>query len=107
MRAFEKAGAANKRFFIVSGYCSNDQIIEIIRENFPKYRENLPDKSVSGGGKKGCSVRALLNRSDGTPELPDTYKVDVRRSIEVLGLNYKSLEECIVDTVRSFASIPA
>lgn len=102
MQAFEQASAANKRFFITNGYCSNRQIIEIIRDNFPEYRENLPDTSVSGG-KHNCPIRDLLVRR--TPEEPETYKLDVRRSVEVLGLKYRSLEECIVDTVRSFASI--
>ncbi|KAG6364208.1 hypothetical protein INS49_005806 [Diaporthe citri] len=36
VRAFEQAAAANKRFFITNGCCSNPQIIDIIRENFPE-----------------------------------------------------------------------
>ncbi|KAL2276773.1 hypothetical protein FJTKL_00435 [Diaporthe vaccinii] len=60
VQAFEQAAAANKRFFITNGYCSNRQIIEIIRQNFPESRESLPDTSVAGEGKHNCPLRASL-----------------------------------------------
>ncbi|KAF4486964.1 Ketoreductase azaE [Colletotrichum fructicola Nara gc5] len=86
--AVEKEQAANQRFFITGGCCSNRQIIDIIRKNFPEYKSALPSKCTKGG------------------ELPDkVYKVNNQRSIDVLGIKYRSFEECVVDTVRSFGSV--
>ncbi|KAI8235633.1 hypothetical protein K4K54_005650 [Colletotrichum sp. SAR 10_86] len=86
--AMEKEQAGNQRFFITGGYCSNRQIIEIIRKNFPEYKSALPSKCTKGG------------------ELPDkVYKVNNQRSIDILGIKYRSFEECVVDTVRSFGTV--
>ncbi|KAI8183184.1 hypothetical protein K4K53_004664 [Colletotrichum sp. SAR 10_77] len=86
--AMEKEEAGNQRFFITGGYCSNRQIIDIIRKNFPEYKSALPSKCTKGG------------------ELPDkVYKVSNQRSIDVLGIKYRSFEECVVDTVRSFGTV--
>ncbi|KAI8315066.1 Ketoreductase azaE [Colletotrichum sp. SAR11_59] len=48
--AMEKKGAANQRFFITGGYCSNRQIIDIICRNFPQYKSGLPSKCTKGEG---------------------------------------------------------
>jgi nucleoside-diphosphate-sugar epimerase len=48
--ALEKAVAGGKRFFVVGGYCSNREVIDIIRKQFPEYQKNLPSPSVPGGG---------------------------------------------------------
>ncbi|KAJ0385861.1 hypothetical protein COL922a_005566 [Colletotrichum nupharicola] len=86
--AMEKEEAGNQRFFITGGYCSNRQIIDIIRKNFPEYKSALPSKCTKGG------------------ELPDkVYKVNNPRSIDVLGIKYRNFEECVVDTVRSFGTV--
>ncbi|KAI4870340.1 NAD(P)-binding protein [Hypoxylon rubiginosum] len=86
--AIEKPEAANKRFFITGGYCSNRQIVDIIRKHFPEYHAQLPHVSAEGG------------------DLPDpVYKIDNQPSKEILGIQYRTLEECITDTVRSFGSV--
>ncbi|KAI8725712.1 putative nadph-dependent methylglyoxal reductase gre2 protein [Fusarium sp. LHS14.1] len=83
--AMEKPEAGNKRFFITGGYCSSREIVNIIRKNFPHYHSQLPPESAKGG------------------ELPEAvFKIDNQSSKEILGLQYKTLEECISDTVRSF-----
>ncbi|KAF2687460.1 NAD(P)-binding protein [Lentithecium fluviatile CBS 122367] len=87
--AFEKPEAANKRFFTVAGYFTNRDIVDIIGKNFPQYKE-LPSASTPGGDyPKGGIEKGL-------------YKYNNKRTIDVLGLKYKSLEESIVDAVKSF-----
>lgn len=83
--------AGGKRFFVTSGYFSNKEIADIIRKNFPEYQSVLPSETVKGG------------------DYPEggTYKYNNKRSIEVLGLKYKSLEESIVDTVKSLKAVGA
>jgi nucleoside-diphosphate-sugar epimerase len=90
--AFEKPEAANKRFFTLCGYFSNREVIDIIKKNFPEFRDNLPSESTPGGDYPEGGKDAL-------------YKFDNSRSIEVLGLKYRGLEECIVDAIKSFKAV--
>jgi len=87
--AFEKPDAANKRFFITAGYFSNKEITQIIRKNFPDFKD-LPKDSTPGG-----------DYPEGTPD-KGLYGYSNKRSIDVLGIKYKTLEESIVDSVKSF-----
>ncbi|KAL6706537.1 Glycine-rich RNA-binding protein 2, mitochondrial [Coniothyrium glycines] len=87
--AFEKPDAANKRFFTTAGYFSNKEICQIIKKNFPEFKD-LPSDSTPGG-----------DYPEGTPD-KGLYGYNNKRSIEILGLKYKTLEESITDTVESF-----
>lgn len=87
--AFEKPAAANKRFFTTAGYYSNKELCQIIKRNFPDFK-NLPTDSTPGG-----------DYPEGTPE-KGLYSYNNKRSIDVLGLKYKTFEQSIVDTVKSF-----
>jgi len=88
VRAIEVPEAAGKRFFITAGYWTNKEMIDIIDENFPELRSQLPEK-----------------REDDKPK--DVYKYDNSRSINVLGLKYTSLKDCVVDTVKSLQAVGA
>lgn len=48
VRAAERQEAAGKRFFITAGHFSNREIVDIIAEEFPELRENLPGKEFKG-----------------------------------------------------------
>lgn len=83
--AMEKAdeGAGNERFFVVAGTFLNKELIKIIAGEWPEF---MKDK------------------------MPDMAKVDLRRgpygynntkSKELLGLEYRSLKECVIDTVKT------
>lgn len=89
VQAIEIPEAAGKRFFVTAGHFSNKEIADIIRKNFPEFEKNLPAKDKTGG------------------EYPEggLYKFDNSQSVDVLGVKYKSLEESIVDTVKSLKDI--
>ena len=89
--AIEKEDAADKRFFITAGYFSNKEIAQIVGKHYPQYKEGLPTDKTPGG------------------DYPDegVYKFDNKRSIDVLGVKYRSLEESIKDTVRSLQAVGA
>lgn len=87
--AMEKPEAANKRFFVIAGYFSNKEMCQIIKKNFPEFKD-LPSDSTPGG-----------DYPEGTPD-KGLYKFNNKRSIDVLGLKYKTFEQSIVDTVKSF-----
>jgi nucleoside-diphosphate-sugar epimerase len=89
VKAIELPGAIGKRFFVTAGYMSNKEIAECMRKNFPELRSQLPPED---------------SQSD-VPE--DVYKYDNSRSIEVLGLKYRSLDECVKDTVESLQAVGA
>ncbi|CAI6340362.1 unnamed protein product [Periconia digitata] len=88
--AFEKPEAANKRFFVVAGHFSNRELADTIGKNFAEYKDKLPTKSAPGG-----------DYPEGGRE-KGVYEIDNNRSISVLGLKYKTFEESIVDSVKSF-----
>ncbi|KAF2000045.1 NADPH-dependent methylglyoxal reductase-like protein GRE2 [Amniculicola lignicola CBS 123094] len=89
--AFEKLDAANKRFFVVAGLFSNKEIPQIIKKNFPQYKD-LPSDSTPGGDYPEGGKDALYSYSN-------------ERSREILGLKYRSFEESIVDSVKSFQAV--
>ncbi len=91
VKAMELPQAANKRFFVTAGYFSNKEICEIIRKYFPEYKNELPPPGAKGGDYPEAGV----------------YKYDNSRSIKVLGLKFRTLEESIVDTVKSLKAVGA
>jgi nucleoside-diphosphate-sugar epimerase len=91
VKAIEIPEAADKRFFITAGYFSNKEICEIIRKNFPEYEKELPGKDVKGGGYPEAGL----------------YKYDNSRTVNVLGIKFRGLEESIVDLVKSLKSVGA
>jgi nucleoside-diphosphate-sugar epimerase len=89
--AIEKDDAANKRFFITAGYFSNKEIAQAIEKNYSQYKDDLPSESTPGGDYPSEGV----------------YKYNNKRTIEVLGIKFKSLEESIKDTVKSLQAVGA
>ncbi len=89
VKAIEVSAAASKRFFVTAGYFSNKEIVEIIREAYPDLNSKLPSKDVKGGEYPQDGV----------------YKYDNSRTIEVLGIKFRSLKESVVDTVKSLHTV--
>lgn len=91
VKAIEIADAADKRFFVTAGYFSNKEIADIIRKNFPEYKDKLPTPETKGGDYPEAGI----------------YKYDNSRTVKILGLKFRPLEESIVDTVKSLQSVGA
>jgi len=89
VKAIELSEAASKRFFVTAGYMSNKDIADCIRKNFPELRSQLPPE-------------------DSQSDMPkDVFKYDNSRSVDILGLKYGSLNDCVKDTVKSLQAIGA
>ncbi|KAK5081954.1 methylglyoxal reductase (NADPH-dependent) gre2 [Lithohypha guttulata] len=88
VRAMERPDAGGKRFFVTAGFFTNSEVADIIKKNFPDLVSKLPD-----------------NYDAQSKEFP--YKIDNSRSNEVLGLQYRSLEESITDLVKSLKAAGA
>ena len=82
--AIENPHAANQRFLTVSEIASEKTLREIMEKNFPEIRGNSKDE---------------------LSETVPSYGVDNSRSVEVLGVKYRLLEETIVDTLRSLKAL--
>lgn len=89
VRAIEVPEAGGKRFFVVAGYFSNKEIVDIVRDSHPELASKLPSKDLES-------------------DFPKTiFEIDNSRSKEVLGLKYKSLKETVSDTVSSLQAVGA
>ena len=91
VKAAELPDAANKRFFVTAGYFSNEEIADIMRASFPELKDELPVKGTKGG------------------EYPEdgVFQYDNSRVKEVLGIEFRTLKECIVDSVKSLQAVGA
>ena len=88
--ALEVPQASGQRYLVTKGHYSNKMIADIIRESYSPFAEKLPP---------------VEDTKDDTP--PDVYGYDNRKSREGLGLTYRSLEECVKDTVASMLALGA
>ena len=91
MKAAEASSAANKRFFITAGHFNGKALIDIIRKNFPEYKDALPAESLEGGGYPEEGV----------------YKINNKRAEELLGQKWISLDKSVNDTVKSLKAVGA
>lgn len=83
VRAIEVPEAGGKRFFIVGGHCSNKRILDIIRVG------------------ASWELHRRLPR-DPTDDFPaNVYGYDNSRARELLGIEFRSLRDCINDTTSS------
>jgi nucleoside-diphosphate-sugar epimerase len=89
VKAIELEEAQGMRFFATAGYYTNREILEIVRKNFLEYKDNLPAESVQGGGMPEGGFAKLNNE----------------RTKKVLGIKFRSLEESIVDLVKSLQKV--
>jgi nucleoside-diphosphate-sugar epimerase len=90
--AMEKPAAAGQRCFIPTGWFCNREIVDIARKHFPELEHSLPPIDTPGGGYP----------ADGL------YKVDNSRTQAIFDGDFerfRSLEECIVDTVKSLQAV--
>ncbi|KAL2146070.1 hypothetical protein VTI28DRAFT_5163 [Corynascus sepedonium] len=78
--------AGGKRLFVTAGLFSNAELGRIARKNFPEDAERLPTDETKGG------------------ELPaegERFRFDNSETNKLLGIKYRSFEECVVDTIKS------
>jgi len=89
VKAMELPEAAGKRFFVTAGYMTNKDIADCMRRAFPELSSQLPPE-------------------DSESDLPkDVFRYDNSRSVDILGLKYRSLEDCVTDTVKSLQAVRA
>ncbi|KAL0470340.1 hypothetical protein QR685DRAFT_523396 [Neurospora intermedia] len=91
-RAHIRAGlevpeAGGKRLFTTAGTFSNSEIAEKVRKNFPEYGDKLPEGEALKSGE--------------LPPDDQRFKVDNKATNELLKIEFISVEQMVVDTVKS------
>lgn len=86
VKALEQPRASGKRIFVVAGFYRNSEIADAINRNFPQLRDRLP-----------------ANYTAEPTTFP--YGIDNSLSKEILGLQYRSLEECVRDSVHAMLAL--
>ncbi|KAF1983211.1 flavonol reductase [Aulographum hederae CBS 113979] len=87
LRAFETPEAANQRFLVTGGNYSYQKVCDVLNA--------LPGL---GEGK------VPVGKPGTTPE-GEVYKYDTSRAKEVLGMRFRGLEECVMDTAESLLGL--
>lgn len=96
VRALLVPQAGGRRFYVVGGHFSNGRLAQIVR-----------GRVAEAQAMQGLAER-IPAAGDTPDDLPaDVYGFDNRRSREVLGLTYRSLEESVLDTVGSILALEA
>jgi NADPH-dependent methylglyoxal reductase len=81
IRALEVSEAGGQRFWVGQNF-NYQSAVDAVREELPELKERLPL---------------------GTPgQVEDTYKVDGSKATRILGVQYRSLAECMRDTYKDF-----
>lgn len=88
--AVEKEEAGGNRFFVTAGNFCNKEIVEIIGEEWPTLREELP---------RGKALEA------GEYPVQGVMGYDNSKSKELLGLEYGGLKEAVLDSVKSLMAV--
>ncbi|KAK2681943.1 hypothetical protein RAB80_003736 [Fusarium oxysporum f. sp. vasinfectum] len=81
VRALEKLDAGGRRLFLMQGRMSNAQIAQVAADEYPRLKDKIPKTLV-----------------DDTP--PDLWEVDAAPSTDILGLEYRDMRTCIVDSLK-------
>ena len=91
VKAIEDKGAAGKRFFVTAGHFNGKALVDVVRKDFPEYKDQVTKESVKDGGFPEGGV----------------YKIDNSRAEQLLGRKWISLEKSVSDTVKSLQAVGA
>ncbi|KAJ5373170.1 NAD-dependent epimerase/dehydratase [Penicillium concentricum] len=87
VRAIEVPEAGGERFFVTTGFFSNKELADIIRETHPQLESKLPP-------------------ADAPSDFPgNIFGIDNNKSQRVLGLKYRPLKQTVSDTVDSLLAV--
>lgn len=86
LKAYEVPEAGGERFAVTGGKFSYQQVCDILRESYPEIKDKVPE------GEAG-------------QKLPPSYTLSNEKATKVLGVHFRNLKECIVDTGKSLIEL--
>jgi nucleoside-diphosphate-sugar epimerase len=87
--AVESEQVAGQRVFTVAGYFTMREMVDVVRKHFPEYVERLPAENVNGGNMPEGGV----------------YKFDNSRVKKLLGKDFITFEQSMVDLAKSLKAL--
>lgn len=88
--AFESDAAIGQRILLQDGRFSNSKVVEIIKANFPEFKDKIPAPKTTH-----------------EEEIKSHCKLDSSKSDKILGIKFISIEQSIKDTVAQFIKVKA
>ncbi|KAH9220878.1 dihydroflavonol-4-reductase [Leptodontidium sp. 2 PMI_412] len=88
VRAIEVPEAAGKRFLAAAGPYSNGEMATIVKDRFPELKGQFPDQIE-------------------VQENAQSFVIDNTPAKQILGIQFRGLEDCVVDTVKSLMAVTA
>jgi len=91
-----------KRFIANNKTISYYEIVDILRKEFVKYGYSFPSKKVTVEELKQSNNPAIVSLAQ---FLGNSFVIDNKRSIEELKIQYRNIEETMIDTGYSFIKL--
>lgn len=122
MKAIQVPEAGNKRFFVVAGHCSSKFLnyrpadptrakpFVISSKNDEKFNKNFfpLDKRICDVIRQTHPKLTSLLPENAVDDFPaNVYGYNNSRSKDILGIEFRSLEECVKDTAASLLELGA
>lgn len=86
LKAYEVPEAGGQRFAVTGGKFFYQDVCEILRAEFPELKDKVPDPASQS-------------------ERPETFTLSNEKARKVLGIEFRDLKECIVDTAKSLIKL--
>ncbi|CAF3563258.1 unnamed protein product [Fusarium graminearum] len=90
VRGLEEPSAGGKRLFTTAGLFSHREIVDIIAEKFPEFKDRLPGPEVKGGE---------------LPPKDQIFGIDNKETNELLKIDWLTVEKSMTDLVESLKEI--
>jgi len=94
-----------KRFIAYNKKISLAEIVDILRKEFEKYGYSIPSKKVTVEELKQSNNQAIVNLAGSLSIVGNSFIIDNKRSNEELKMQYRNVEETMIDTGYSFIKL--
>jgi len=87
-----------KRIIAYNKRISLAEVVDILRKEFEKYGYSIPSKKVTVEELKQSNNQASVNLAQSISILGNSFIIDNKRSKEELKMQYRNIEETMIDT---------
>jgi len=99
------ADVKGKRIIVNNKTISFAEIVDILRKEFEKYGYSMPSKKVTVEELKQSNNQAVVTLAQAMSFFGSPVIIDNKRSIEELKIQYRNVEETMIDTGYSFIKL--
>jgi len=99
------AEVKGKRIIVYNKTISFAEIVDILRKEFEKYGYSIPSKKVTVEELEQSNNQAIVTLAHAISVFGGSFIIDNKRSIEELKMQYRKVEETMIDTGHSFIKL--